>query len=813
MNQTPLHSALAFAVACNLLLAQQQQQTPPIYKQNSKPMILVPGAPVPQGPYQPPANPQQTQKPAGQQPAGQTPAAQQQPAPQQQPAATPQAAPAGAAPSPQTPAAAAPAPAPQNPPATQPAQPAAPNPTVGGFNITNGSLLEVIDSLARELKINYILDPRVKGSVTINTYGEVKAMDLRPLLETILRMNGFQMVQVGNMFRIVPVAEAGQLPVSPQSNANNLPDDERLILNLVFLKYMTSAEMDKLLQPFLGQGAKMTAYDPANLLIIEDNSRNMRRTMELIGMFDSDALAGQRVRSFTLTEGRPSDLAKELENIFKAYALSEKNASVKFLPVDRINTIIAVAPNPGSFSKVEEWIKKLDIPAKPPVGSVDNHVYKLKYGRAEILGPVITQLYGGYGGFSNFPGYGQTQYGNVTGTGLPTNGVFGGTGSSGAYGSNIGASGMGLGNSGVGSSMASPSTGFTAPGTTQGAALPGTSGAVMTGGNVPGGNMQGNNLTGNYLGNGMMGGGNMLPRIVPNPYDNTLLVQATPEQWAQIEKLLSQLDIPPRQVLIDCKIYEVDLSGALSYGVEYYLQQKNSGPGSTAGIVPQLLGSGGSVEAGIGLSAGLLATRSRQLLAAVTASDVSQYAKLVASPSIMATDSIPAAINVGVEVPTLQSQAITGVQQGGNSLFANTIGEQNTGVTLGLVARINASGVVTLVINQEFSQPIAPSSGGIQSPSFSQRTVSTQVTVGDGDTVAIGGIIQENSGVSNTGIPFLNRLPYVGGLFGYKSYSKSRTELLVFLTPRVIYDMNQIQDATQDLKDRMTHLRRELKDQ
>src|SRR6185369_9133252 len=158
--------------------------------------------------------------------------------------------------------------------------------------------------------------------------------------------------------------------------------------------------------------------DPANLLIIEDNSRNMRRTMELIAMFDSDVLAGQRVRSYSVTNGRPSDLAKDLETIFKAYALSEKSGSVKFLPVDRINTVIAVAPNPGTFSKVEEWIKKLEIPAKPPVGSVDNHVYKLKYGRAEILGPVISQLYGGPGTGGGFPGYGQTQYGNVTGTGL-----------------------------------------------------------------------------------------------------------------------------------------------------------------------------------------------------------------------------------------------------------------------------------------------------------------------------------------------------------------------------------------------------------
>src|SRR5215472_3997183 len=206
-------------------------------------------------------------------------------APAQQPAA-----PAAGAP----PNAAAPAPAPQ----TQAAAPPANVTVPGSLNLTNASLLEVIDLLARDLHMNYILDPRVKGSVTINTYGEIKATDLRPLLETILRMNGFQMVQVGNMYRIVPVQEAGRLPISPQANATNLPDDERMVLNLVFLKYVTSTEMAKLLEPFNGEGAKMTDYPAANLLLLLDNSRSMKRTMELIGLFDSDTLAGQRVHPY-----------------------------------------------------------------------------------------------------------------------------------------------------------------------------------------------------------------------------------------------------------------------------------------------------------------------------------------------------------------------------------------------------------------------------------------------------------------------------------------------------------------------------------
>ena len=271
----------------------------------------------------------------------------------------------------------------QPPPAPVQTQPATPAPTVpGGLNLNNASLIEVINLLAQDLHINYILDSSIKGgTVTVNTYGAVRDLDLRPLLETILRMNGLAMVQVGNIFRIIPAANISRQPVSPISETDGakLTDDERLVLNLVFLRYVTSAEMQKILLPFIGDGAQLTNYDPANLLIILDNSRNMRRTLELIAMFDSDTFAGQRVKPFEVKNGRPSDIAKDLEDIFKAYALSgDKGGAVRFLPLNRLNLILAVAPNPGAFVEVDKWIQKLDIPAKVTAGSVDNYVYKLK---------------------------------------------------------------------------------------------------------------------------------------------------------------------------------------------------------------------------------------------------------------------------------------------------------------------------------------------------------------------------------------------------------------------------------------------------
>src|SRR5579872_179998 len=268
---------------------------------------------------------------------------------------------------------------PPKPAAPKPAVAAPPGSAIGGLFMNNASLVEVVDILARSLKINYILDPRVKGTVTISTYGEIKPVDERQFLETILRINGAAMVQVGDLYRIVPLADVSRLPVEPKVNVKEFPDDERMILDLIFLKYATVAEMSKLLEPFLGERAKMTVYEPANLLMILDNSRNMRRTLNLISMFDSDSFAGQRVRLLDVTNGRPTDVAKELETVFKAFAFSEKNTSVRFMPIDRINTIIAVAPNPGIFVEVEKWLKKLDVPVKVTAGSIDNYIYRLKY--------------------------------------------------------------------------------------------------------------------------------------------------------------------------------------------------------------------------------------------------------------------------------------------------------------------------------------------------------------------------------------------------------------------------------------------------
>lgn len=660
------------------------------------------------------------------------------------------------------------------------------------LNLQNASLTDVIDLLASQLKINYILDPRVKGSVTVNTYGEMRELDVRGLLDTLLRVNGCAMVQTGDIYRIVPLADVARLPLSPRINPQSIPGDEQMSLNLIFLKYATVGDLSKLLERFLGEGATMLTYDPANLLLILDNNRNMRRTMELIALFDSDVLANQRVRLYEVKNGSPSDIAKELETVFRAISLGDKAGAIRFIPLERINTIIAVAPNSGAFGSVETWLQKLDVRVDITVGAMDNYVYRVKYGQADMLANVIMQLYtGSYSGSATTGAFGSGAYSHGSGGGGMGQGA----------GMTRGAAGM-AGRSSL--SNRSQAAGSTAQGG-------GAGGAAVPGQQSPFGMATSPaDSTGYYMGTGFGNVPEGMPRVVPNIMDNSILIQATAPDYERILKLLKELDVPPRQVLIEAKIYEVTLTGAFASGVSALLQRTGStdlgGSGLPASLSTRTL-QAATDATGILLTAGTLVGQTRQLLGLLNASEDNRNTKVISAPMLIATDSIPASINVGQDVPTLTSQALTGAQAGGNSLFANTVSSRNSGVTLTVLARITDSGIVTLVIDQEVSTAQAPSaSAAIQSPSFQTRTISTQVTVQDGDTIAIGGIIQDTSTSSSAGVPFLHRLPVIGAAFGAKSTSKGRTELVIFMTPRVIYDTNGIAEASDELKSKLKRL-------
>lgn len=728
--------------------------------------LLIPILVFGQQPPQAPADPAQPQQQADPDAAPPEP-------PQDAQAQPPEAEPAQPQAQPATPADPAPTPPTDATPAPQsPQQPTAPAPEIQSSgssrvsfrNLREANLLEVVDLIANTLGMNYILDPGLRGgTVSINTYGELTTDDLFPLLETILRMHGAAAVKIGEFYRISPAADVPRLPISPTTDPDaKIPDDERMLLNVIRFSYTTAADIATVLEPFLGPGAVVQVVEQANLLLILDNSRNMRRTMELVGLFDTEEMTSQRMRLFPIENSLASSLASELSRVFAAFSFSESQAGIQFVPIERISSILVVTGNPSAFKEVEEWIEKLDQPVT--VGGVQTFVYRVQYGLAGQLAQTLMMLYSpiGFGG-----GYG------------------------GGYG--------GYGGGGFGGGFIQLPTGM-APGLPMVAPRPDALGIPQPQAGVA------TDQTGELLGGAPVDAlsqayANAI-RIVPDELNNLILVQSTKQEWEIVHKTLQQLDFPPRQVLIDAKIYEVTLVGAFSAGVSAVLQNRGSDTSS------RKLTGGFDTGGNIGLSIGALVGNTRELAAILDASQSDGRTRILSAPSVIATDNIAASITVGTSVPTLSSQAVAaGAQQDGSSLFTNTVSNVQTGVTLSITPRVNASGIVTLQINQEVSAPL-PVSGAIQSPSIQRRNVTTQITMADGDTAAIGGIMSQTDIFGRSRVPVLGKIPFLGGLFGSTSSSKEKTELIILITPRVIYDENELVSMSEELKGRLRGVQR-----
>jgi general secretion pathway protein D len=625
-----------------------------------------------------------------------------------------------------------------------------------GFRLENADLLQFINLVASELKLNYVVDPTVKGVVTISTSGELKPADLPPILETVLKMNGATAIKTGNFYRVVPLAAAPKNPlaISTVTSGAELPADDRMLMQLIPLKFVFAADMAKMLTPFLSDGGTVVVLDAGNTLILVDDSLNVKRLMEILQQFDNSGFAAQRVRLLPVRNNVASALVPELEAIFSTYALSEKQTPLRFLPLDRVNGILVAAADPAAFEEVEQWIGKLDLPVAP--NGIQTFVYKVQYSEANRLVRLLNALRGV----------------SVSEGALEEGGV-------GTSGRGRGAATRG------GSGSASLQEEAFQQGLSETPAGMGTFG--------PAG------------GQGTGTAPEPKLRIISDPVSNSIVVQGTAQEYAEIAKTLDKLDVVPRQVLIEARVYEVDLTGDLSFGLEYALQQR----GTETGFLGDYGVTTGST---LTASTGLVISRTRQLMAFLTASENRSRVKTLSAPTVLTTDSTQARIQVGESVPVLTSQGLAlGGQIAGNSLFTSTVNNQDTGIILSVTPRITSTGLVSLHIDQEISAEVPAPSTGIQSPSFTKRSVTTQAVAQDGQTIALGGLISYSYTKTTNRIPLLGDIPLLGTLFGSTSYNTTETELIVLLTPRIISTLPGATAATRELKDKLKDLRREFK--
>jgi general secretion pathway protein D len=629
---------------------------------------------------------------------------------------------------------------PQAPPPSAPAKSASPAASGASLVFNNADLVQVVQVISNLLRLNYIIDPAVKGVVTVTTVGDISNADLMQIMQTLLRINGATAIQTGNIWQIVPLKSAHQIPTSIERPGEKpLSADDQLVTEIIPMEFVSAADMTKILKEFLSDAGSIVSHDRGNILIITDANRNMARLFDLIRTFDSDALENQRLQLFPVKNNSARALCEDLKTIFAAYAMSEKESAIRFVPIERLNSILVVAPNPASFDIVGQWITKLDEPSQ--ISGVRNYVYHLQYAKSADIRRLLSELYG-----------------SVITTGTP-----------GQRPDQL-----------PGSATSAPNTAGLSTST------------LLSQSSRPEQVKQQNEVYG-FQGS---------IKIVNDDTNNMLIIQATPQDYAYLEQTLKQIDILPRQVLIEAQIFRVDLANGFSLGVEYFLQQRGTAPN---GKTPLASFAGGVLSG----SAVITSAGARELFATITASENRSRTKTLSSPSILATDNQEARIQVGVSIPTLSS---SGFQPGAsNNAIFNTVQNVDTGVILSVTPHVSASGLVGMKITQEVSSPVPPPAGVSNiSPSINRSSATTSFVVKDGETVAIAGLISEDKELTRTRIPILGDIPILGAAFGSTTYTNKRSELIIFITPHVITTLDQQQVVSDALRKEMKNLKTEI---
>lgn len=598
------------------------------------------------------------------------------------------------------------------------------------------------------LGLAYSVDPRIEGSVTLETRGSMPRDQILPLLERTLQMHGAALAPFPGGFQVVPadsVLQAGvPLSAGPGATVRAIP-----------LRHVPAKDLAALLAPIVPKGAVVQPEDRLNLLVLAGTRPQLDMLETAVEAFDIDRLSGMSFALKPLQYAAPAALAQELGQIFSEGGEVE---DVRFVPLDRLGAVVVVTRDPAQLDRMLRWVERLD--QEGGGATPELFVYAVQNGRATDLAATLGQVFGMQTG--------QTSVASPIGDIAP--GYGGGIG-----GLPFGEPAFGT-DAGGGAADAPAAMTAMAPQPAAGPAMSAMIPAMALGGRSP------------TEGSSAMSG----LRVIADEQRNALVVFGTRQQYRTLETALRQLDVVPMQVMIEATIAEVSLQDELSYGLQWFFQ---SGRFSTL----LTRSSSGSVSPSVpGFSAVFDGVDARVVLNALSSlTDV----RVISSPQVLALNNQTATLQVGDSVPIPVQQAVNVADR--DSVIVNSIQFQDTGVTLEVTPRINEGGLVTLEIDQNVSDAVRTTSSGIDAPTIQKRRISSVVAVQAGETVGLGGLIRDSSSAGNSGVPVLSRMPVVGPLFGTRTMDGRRTELLVLLTPHVIQTPLQARQLTNELRSRM----------
>jgi general secretion pathway protein D len=610
------------------------------------------------------------------------------------------------------------------------------------LNFDNADLGEAVATIAELIGLKYIVEPGIQGTVTIHTAGGIAKENLLSVLYLILEVNGLTAVKDEEFYRITTVEGASRLPTLLRFQTEGKPHvrREEIITQIIPLQYISAAEMSKLIKPFLSTNGTVISHEGSNTLVVVAKGIKILKALKLVEAFDIGLFEKTNHRFFFLKNADSEDVVKILKEVF-APTIEGRKDGVKFIPIKRLNAFLAISPETRMFNKTEQLLLNLDATTEGIEPRI--YVYFVKNGTALNLDNLLKQV------FAKAISTGEPEKPQPLSP-SPIKPALGVTNPL----------------------VKSGETGFRTVRTTspqQEAAPPEEVKEVTT---------ESSYLKGTI-------------KITPDEIRNALIIEATPANYRVIMNLLKKIDVLPRQVLIEATIAEIDYSLFTELGVTWeYVKGQSVGSG--------LLNLTSSGDAGLAVAIGI----GDDLKATLNALERQNRVNILSSPHVLASDNQEARIDVSSEIPIVSAETV--VPTGGQSIVTTTVQYRDTGVLLTVTPHINERGLVSMDIYQEVSEQSEDVVvAGEAFPSFFKRAVKTSLTVQNGQTIVLGGLIRQNKSKSSSGIPGLARIPLIGSIFGATRDAFDKTELIILLTPRVIVNLDDVDDVTDGFKSKV----------
>ncbi|MBU0482368.1 MAG: type II secretion system secretin GspD [Proteobacteria bacterium] len=632
------------------------------------------------------------------------------------------------------------------------------------LNFDNADVYEVIQVIAEILDISYIIDPQVKGVVNIRSGKKIPMSQLYAVFKKLLNINGLDIRSEGDYNYIFSAKKPSSEMVQGPDQADSLKESPSIMIQIVPVMHIPVAEAVKLLKPYLSEQGEMFTLENPNTLFVSDYESKVLDVLTILARLDVSPLSSLRVRLVRIDKAPIFELKDELVEILSSLQVNSKGYDgVSVLALERVNSLLLVSSNQELLDSATRWVTELDV--VPSEGRDNIYIYNVRNSVASDLASLVNEL------ISSSP--------SVT------------TGSSAAK------------------SSAKSSEEKDSSATPTAITKPAKSTAVRKTGASKKSGETGESLR--FAGE---------PVIIADDSRNIILLRAHPADYVRLTKLLERLDNIPRQVLIEVMVAEVNLNDSWAMGIEWGMKEtgrlKLDGTKYTNKYFSNLSqianGESGSpinhdslqsVAAGFTYSVLNSAGEAMGILNAIA--DDTELT-ILSSPQVMVLNNETATVNVGQQVPIVTSQ--TGDINSSN--LNQTIQYKDTGVILDVTPKINYDGIIILDINQQVSSASTNTLSGTESPIISNRELKTKLAVRDGQTIFMGGLIENNVNLVDSGVPFLKDIPILGWFFKYQKEVKDKTELLVMITPYVIETEDVLAQYAANFEKKMIDLRKKL---